>query len=65
MDAKAPNLMDARHIYFSGESNCPNFSANAFKKDVCSNCQQKLQSHSGATESEIKAALEFSVDNGK
>jgi hypothetical protein len=30
-------------IYFSGESSCPKFSANSFKKDVCSSCLQKIQ----------------------
>ncbi len=52
-------------IYFSGQSHCPKFVGNSFKKDVCSNCQQKIQTHSGASDLEIKAALEYAVDDGK
>jgi hypothetical protein len=56
--------MEGVQIYFSGQSSCPKFVGNSFKKDVCSNCQQKIQTHSGATDMEIKAALEYAVDDG-
>jgi len=52
------------HIFFSGESQCPKFSANPFKKDVCSSCQLKIQAHTTASNEEIKAALEYAVDKG-
>ena len=34
-----------------------------FKADLCKACSSKIQSHSGARDDQISAALEFSVDN--
>ena len=49
---------------FDGSSSCPEFVPNTFKKDICQNCQHRVQSHGGATQQQIKAALEFAVDRG-
>ena len=48
-------------MVFTGEAQCPEFLANPFKCDMCRMCQNRIQSHSGATEGEIARALEFSV----
>ena len=50
-------------LVFTGEAGCPEFSPNRFKADMCRQCQNRIHSHSGATEAEIARALEFSVSN--
>ena len=50
-------------LVFTGEAGCPEFSPNRFKADMCGLCQNRIHSHSGATEIEIARALEFSVSN--
>ena len=52
-------------IHFTGEAHCPEFRPNRFKKDVCSNCQNKIQQHHGASNEDIATALEYFVDKGK
>ena len=52
-------------IHFTGESACPSFSANLFRKDVCNVCQSKIASHSGATEQQIVEALEYTAKKGE
>lgn len=49
-------------ICFTGEAGCPQFTPNPFKADICTACQQKIQSHSGAGPAQVAAALEFAVD---
>ena len=51
----------AAQMQFTGSAQCPQFTANPFKSDMCRDCHHRIQSHSGATEAEIKRALEFSV----
>jgi len=46
---------------FSNTAGCPQFSPNPFKADMCQTCLAKIYSHSGATSSQVSAALEFSV----
>ena len=48
---------------FSGLSNCPTFRANPFRKNICSLCQCKIQDHSGASDSDIATAIEYSADH--
>ena len=48
-------------LVFTGQAGCPEFSPNPFKADMCRLCQNRIHSHSGATETEIARALEFSV----
>ena len=50
-------------LVFTGEAGCPEFTPNRFKADMCGLCQNRIHSHSGATEAEIARALEFSVSN--
>ena len=40
-------------LVFSGEAGCPTFTPNAFKPDMCRVCQNKIQSHSGATDPQV------------
>ena len=52
-------------VHFTGKSKCPEFVANAFKKDICKECQNKIQSHDKATQDQIVEALEYAVSKGK
>ena len=45
--------MGSSHMFFSGEAGCPVFSPNAFKADICKDCQNKIQTHSGASELQV------------
>jgi len=49
-------------MLFTGSAGCSEFSPNIFKADMCQSCQNKIQSHTGASIAQISAALEFSVD---
>ena len=48
---------------FSGVAGCPNFRANPFRKNICSLCQSRIQDHSGASDTDIANAIEYSADN--
>ena len=50
------------HMHFSNTVPCPEFAPNAFQKDICSQCQSKIQQHSGARKEHIVAALEYAGD---
>ena len=54
-------MVMSSQMVFTGEAGCPEFSANPFRADICRVCQNRIQSHSGATETQISRALEFSV----
>ena len=47
---------------FSGSSACANFRGNPFRPNLCALCQSKIQDHSGASSSEIVAAIEYVDD---
>merc|ERR1712142_464698 len=49
-------------MVFTGSAGCSQFTPNTFKADMCQSCQNKIQSHAGASQSQISAALEVSVD---
>jgi len=49
-------------MVFSNLSGCPEFLPNRMRADLCSSCFKKIQAHSSATDSQISAALEYSVD---
>nr|XP_040574762.1 uncharacterized protein LOC121123705 [Lepeophtheirus salmonis] len=49
-------------INFQSSSNCPTFSPNKFKKDLCQICIEKISKHSTATDEQIRDALNYFVD---
>jgi len=51
-------------MHFSGELPCPQFEANIFRKNFCQVCQGRIEKHDGASEKDVAAALEYSVDGG-
>ena len=62
LESIGEQLMSSSQINFTGESLCPTFTPNSFKKDLCQLCQSKIQCHSSASDEEIAAALEYTVD---
>ena len=43
----------ASQMVFTGAAGCPTFSPNTFKADMCCLCQNKIQSHTGATDNQV------------
>ena len=43
----------ASQMVFTGAAGCPTFSPNTFKADMCCLCQNKIQSHAGATDNQV------------
>ena len=50
-------LTMSSQMVLTGEAGCPTFSPNMFKADICSLCQNKIQSHSYATDSQVKYSI--------
>ena len=50
-------------MYFSGKAGCSSFKANPFRKNICTLCQSSIQDHSGASDTDIANAIEYSADN--
>ena len=46
----------ASQMVFTGAAGCPTFSPNTFKADMCCLCQNKIQSHAGATDNQVQVA---------
>ena len=48
--------MMTSQMVFTGAAGCPTFSPNTFKADMCCLCQNKIQSHAGATDNQVQVA---------
>ena len=48
---------------FSNSSNCPKFTPNPFRKNICSVCQSKIQDHASASDKEVASAIEYIAES--
>ena len=48
--------MMTSQMVFTGAAGCPTFSPNTFKADMCCLCQNKIQSHAGATDNQVQVS---------